>query len=256
MPTAGMLYPGSSAEDDYPALERLLGQQVRLPLVYTFVREDAHRVEALREMGSVEVLADGGRRMRDRGVDSVVWACTSGSFVFGLQGAREQVQQLQAVTGVPTSSAALAFVHAAAALEANRVAVAATYPTEVADRFGEFLEASGIEVLRLAGRGVSTAAEVGMLGHDEVLAFAAAQDHRQAQALLLPDTALHTADRVDELETRLGKPVLTANQVSAWQGLRLAGHRRAHDDVGTLFRRGCPGGASAGAAGERETAPD
>ena len=50
--TAGILYPGYSAEDDYPPLERLLGGGVRLPVVHTLMREDAHRVDALLDVGS------------------------------------------------------------------------------------------------------------------------------------------------------------------------------------------------------------
>ncbi|GAA0530089.1 arylmalonate decarboxylase [Saccharopolyspora subtropica] len=246
--TAGILYPGHSAEDDYPALERLLGDGVRLPLVHTLMREDAHRVDALLDIGSEEVLADGARQLLGQHrVQSVIWACTSGSFIFGWQGAREQVERLQAVTGLPTSSTSWAFVHAAAALGVHRVAVAATYPADVAAKFVEFLKAADLEVVRQSSRGIITAAEVGRLQREEVLAFAAANDDDRADALLMPDTALHTAAWLEDLEDRLGKPVLTANQVSAWEALRLAGDHRPHDGVGTLFRTAT--------AGEREHSP-
>ncbi|MEB3366285.1 maleate cis-trans isomerase family protein [Saccharopolyspora mangrovi] len=231
--TAGILYPGYSAEDDYPILEELLGDDVRLPLVHTLMREDAHRVDALLDVGSEQVLADGARELG--AVDSVIWACTSGSFVFGPDGARDQVAKLQAVTGVPTSSTSLAFVHAAARLGLSRVAVAATYPADVAERFVEFLHADRLEAVRLSSRGIITAAEVGTLGREAVLEFAAANDDERAEALLMPDTALHTAAWLPELEQRLGKPVLTANQVSAWEALRLAGDDRAREGLGTLF---------------------
>lgn len=234
--TAGILYPGYSAEDDYPTLERLLGEDVRLPLVHTLMREDAHRVDALLDVGSDEVLAEGARALGP--VDSVIWACTSGSFVFGWSGAREQVEKLQAVTGLPTSSTSFAFVHAAALLGLRRVAVAATYPADVADRFVDFLRAGDLEVVRLSSRGIVTAAEVGTLGREQVLAFAEANDDDAAEALLMPDTALHTAAWLEEIEQRLGKPVLTANQVSAWEALRLAGAGLSREGLGTLFRSG------------------
>lgn len=234
--TAGILYPGYSAEDDYPTLEGLLGDDVRLPLVHTLMREDAHRVDALLDVGSDQVLADGARALGE--VDSVVWACTSGSFVFGWSGARDQVEKLQAVTGKPTSSTSFAFVHAAALLGLRRVAVAATYPSDVAEHFVEFLRAGDLEVVRLSSRGIVTAAEVGTLGRDEVLSFAAANDDDQAEALLMPDTALHTAAWLEDIEQRLGKPVLTANQVSAWEALRLAGAGTSREGLGTLFRTG------------------
>jgi maleate cis-trans isomerase len=241
--TVGILYPGYSAEDDYPTLQRLLGADVRLPVVHTVMREDAHRVDALLDVGSADLLADGGRQLLDHDVQSVMWACTSGSFVFGWHGAGEQVEKLQAATGLPTSSTSFAFVHAARRLGLRRVAVAATYPADVATRFVEFLHAAEFEVCRLASRGIVTAAEVGTLTREEVLEFAAAHDDPQADAVLMPDTALHSVAWLDDLEQRVGKPVLTANQVSAWDGLRLAGHDRAHAGLGTLFRHPPAGSA-------------
>jgi len=90
-------------------------------------------------------------------------------------------------------------------------------------------------VVRLSTLGIVTAAEVGTLDRERVLAVAAEGDHLDAEALLLPDTALHTMAWLDELEWRLGKPVLTANQVSIWQGMRLAGDRTARTGLGYLF---------------------
>lgn len=245
--TAGILYPGYSAEDDYPTLEGLLGADCHLPLVHTLMREDAHRVDALLDVGSEEVLAEGARRLLGHQVDSVLWACTSGSFVFGWEGAREQVEKLRSVTGLPSSSTSFAFVHAAEALGLRRVAVAATYPADVAGYFVDFLAAAGIEVVRLSSKGIITAAEVGTLSREAVADFAAANDDPAAEALLMPDTALHTAAWLDELEDRLGKPVLTANQVSAWEGLRLAGHGGTGEGLGTLFRRQSAAGSRGGA---------
>ncbi len=239
-PTVGILYPGYSAEDDYPRAESLLcdgaGQGPRLALVHTEMREDAHRVDALLDIGGDEVLADGVKAI-GQPLDAVVWACTSGSFVFGWDGAAAQVNALQAVAGVPASSTSFAFVDACARLGVTRVAIGATYPDDVAERFVAFLAAGGVEVLSLSAKGIVTAAEVGTLPPEAVLEFAAAADHPDAQAVLLPDTALHTIGLLDELDARVGKPVLTANQVSIWQGLRLAGSDVARPGMGSVFAR-------------------
>jgi maleate cis-trans isomerase len=165
-----------------------------------------------------------------------VWACTSGSFVFGAEGAQDQAAELTRVDGCPASSTSLAFVHAARALGVRRVAVAATYPDELAQHFRTFLGAAGFDVVRFAGHGVPTAADAGLLGRDDVLDMTAVNDDPDADAVLLPDTALHTVTWLDELEQRAGKPVLTANQVSAWEGLRLAGRVPSGvAGLGTLF---------------------
>ena len=53
----------------------------------------------------------------------------------------------------------------------------------------------------------------------------------------MPDTALHTVEWLTDLEERLGKPVLTANQVSVWEGLRLVGATEPRAGLGALFAR-------------------
>ncbi len=99
---------------------------MRLPLVHTSVGEDAHRVDALLDLGGHERLAE-GRGLTAHPLDSLMWACTSGSFVFGWDGARRQVEALADTTGLPTSSTSLAFVSACQAIGLTRVSIAASY---------------------------------------------------------------------------------------------------------------------------------
>ncbi|MEQ8143662.1 decarboxylase [Streptomyces sp. OP7] len=237
MTALGFLYPGHSAEDDYPRVEQLLGSDVRLDLVHTDIGEDAHRVDALREMGSPERLAAGLQELRLSGAEAVVWACTSGSFVHGWQGAHEQVRDLARAAGMPASSTSFGFVHALREIEARRVAVGATYPDDVAQLFAAFLRDGGAEVTGVRGSGIVTAAEAGTWGEPELFALARAADAPDADAVLLPDTALHTVAHIPALEKELGKPVLTANQVTVWEGLRLADRRVNAPELGALFTR-------------------
>jgi maleate cis-trans isomerase len=237
MTALGFLYPGHSAEDDYPRLEQLLGSDVRLDVVHTDIGEDAHRVDALLRMGSPERLTAGVEQLRMSGAEAVVWACTSGSFVYGWEGAHDQVRALARAAGLPASSTSFAFVHAAKELGVRRVAVGATYPEDVAALFAAFLRAGGVEPAVVRASGIITAAEVGTWGYDEVLALARAVDAPDIEAVLLPDTALHTAAHIPDLEKELGKPVLTANQVTVWEALRLADRKVNAPDLGTLFTK-------------------
>ncbi len=245
MPIVGMLYPGHSAEDDYPWLEAQLradaastGDELRFPVVHTSVGEDAHRVDALLDLGGSARLAEGAKALlAEHDADAVMWACTSGSFVFGWEGAHAQVQQLQEVTGLPTSSTSLAFAHACAAQGLERVSVAASYPQDVAEHFVHFLGAAGVEVVSMGSHGIITAAEVGTLGFEQVKAIATGADlSRGAQAVLIPDTAMHTLAWIDKLEEAVGLPVLTANQVTVWEGLSLLGAVPRYATLGSLFR--------------------
>lgn len=237
MTALGFLYPGHSAEDDYPRIEQLLGSDIRVDLVHTDIGEDAHRVDVLRQIGTPERLAKGVEQLRLSGAEAVVWACTSGGFVHGWEGAHEQVRTLAVAAGMPASSTSFGFVHAAQELGAAKVAVGAPYPEDVTGLFAEFLRAGGVEVTALRSSGSVTAAEVGAWGEAEVFALARAADTPDADAVLLPDTALHTAAHLPGLEKELGKPVLTANQVTVWEALRLADRRVNAPGLGVLFTR-------------------
>ncbi|GAA3877200.1 aspartate/glutamate racemase family protein [Streptomyces lacrimifluminis] len=240
MTALGFLYPGHSAEDDYQRIEQLLGSDIRLDLVHTDIGEGAHRVDTLLEMGSPDRLAAGVQELRLSGAEAVVWASTSGSFVYGWEGAHEQVRALARVAGLPASSTSFAFVHAVRELGVRKVAIGATYPADVAELFAEFLRAAGIEVTAVHGAGVVTAAEAGEWSSEELTSLAREADDTDAEALLLPDTALHTASHIETLEKHLTKPVLTANQVSVWEALRLTTRKVNAPSLGTLFTREPP----------------
>src|SRR5438128_1905418 len=105
--TVGVLYPGYAAENDYPVMEKLLGPDVALPVVHTSVGEDAHRLDALLDLGRPERLREGAEELLGLGVDAVIWACTSAGFVFGWEGARHQVAVLGEQLGVPASSTSI-----------------------------------------------------------------------------------------------------------------------------------------------------
>lgn len=235
MTTVGLLYPGHAAEDDFPRMEVILDSDIRLPLFHTDVDEDSRSVEALRGAATPERLAAGVEELRMAGAESLVWACTGGSFVHGWEGAQEQNAALARAAGLPASSTSFAFTHAARELGATRVAVAATYPEDIAALFAGFLEAGGVEVVATRGSGMITAAEAAGCGPERVKELAVAGDHPDAEVVLLPDNALHTSAFIPELEELLGKPVLTANQVAVWEGLRLTDRRIWAPTLGMLF---------------------
>ncbi|TXS02456.1 decarboxylase [Streptomyces sp. col6] len=235
MTTVGFLYPGHFAEDDYPRMEILLDSTIRLVVHHTESPDGAYAEDALRALGTPGRLAAGIEELQRSGVQSIVWACDGGSFLYGWQGAHDQVAALARAAGVPASSTSIGFVHAVRKLGAERVAVAATYSEAVAERFAAFLRETGVEVTGVHAAGVTDAAEAASWDADRVLELARAADRPDADAVLIPDTSLHTAAHLPELEEALGKPVLTASQVAAREALRLADRPAWAPRLGTLF---------------------
>ena len=230
----GILYPLHSAEDDYPSMAARLEPPVEVAVVHTDA-VDLHTVEDCRRTGDWEHLEPGVAELRTLGVDVCMWACTSGSFVYGLAGAEEQARQICSYLGVPASSTSLAFVKAIQILGTARVAVAATYPEDLAVEFVGFLGDGGIQVVHLDSLGIWTAVEVGDVGREQVIEFLRANNHADAEAIIVPDTALHTTAFLSALDSAVGKPVLTANQVTMWEALRLGGQVRRQRGFGQLF---------------------
>ena len=82
-PTVGMIYPGHAAEDEYPAAAEALG--AKLPVAHIY-GTDLHAVPELLDLGSPVRLREGAAALAAHRPQAVMWACTSGSFVYGHDG--------------------------------------------------------------------------------------------------------------------------------------------------------------------------
>jgi maleate isomerase len=151
----------------------------------------------------------------------VAYACTSGSFIDGVTGERNLVQTMRAAgapVAVTTSGALTDALHL---LGIRRLALATPYIDPVTERLVSYLGESGVETVSSVG--------LGMLGHiwrvsyAEVVEAVRAVDRKDAEAMFISCTNLPTYDIIEPLECALGKPVLTANQVTMWGALRAMG---------------------------------
>src|ERR1700742_275434 len=106
--------------------------------------------------------------------------------------AEDDFPAVAAAAIVPASSTSIAFVDAPRHLGIRRVAISASYPDDAAQHVVAFLTAGGVDVVSLGGHGIYTAAEVGTLQSDHVVAMVTAADHPDAEAVLVPDIAMHT----------------------------------------------------------------
>lgn len=148
----------------------------------------------------------------------MVYACTSGSFVRGLAGER-QIRRVMEESGARraiTTSGAL--LEATAALGVRRLAVGTPYDEHVTGRLVDFLDEAAVDVVSVAHLGLR--GDVDRVTPDSVGRLAVAADAVEADAIFLSCTNLATFDDLAGLESRLGKPVLSANQVTMWSALK------------------------------------
>jgi maleate isomerase len=159
---------------------------------------------------------------------SVAYACTSGSFVGGRAGERRLVETMCAAGAPRAVTTSGALLEALAALDVRRVAVATPYVEEVTDRLAEFLAEAGVDVVSRGQLGLES--RIWTVPYDVTVQLVRATDSPAAEAVFVSCTNLPTYDVIGPLERELGKPVLTANQVTLWAALRQAGSRAVGAD--------------------------
>lgn len=154
---------------------------------------------------------------------AMAYACTSGSFIGGLEGELALVSAMTeagAPAALTTSGALLAALHH---LEVLRVATVTPYVAELTVGLTTYLGEAGIEVVAAAGMGLIS--DIWTVPYDVTAALVRDTDTVDAQAIFISCTNLPTYDLIAALEHELDKPVLTANQVTMWSALNAIGRK-------------------------------
>ncbi len=233
----GLIYPEGGGEYEYYQFAEALGWRVQ-PLVlaaHLAGGDENHQPAALRETGSIARLEFSARRLAVLKPDVATWACTSGSFIVGRAGAEAQVAAIRAICGCPTTSTSLAFVAALRHLGLARVGVLASYIEETSRAFVSFLGEHGLEIAGFEWHGAPGGNDAFRMPVDLFVNSARAVDGPNVDAFLIPDTAIAGFPMVRAIEAALGKPALSANQVTLWHGHTLAGWKEPIPGFGRLM---------------------
>lgn len=180
-------------------------------------------IEMAEHVSDASAIHDGVQELRAVSPSVYAYACTCGSFVNGLSGEREIIETMHAAgapRAVTTSGALLA---ALTQLGVTTVAIATPYDPHVTDRLTGFLGEAGVSV---AGNAyLDLTADIWKVPYSRTVGLVLEADDDRAQAVVVSCTNLPTYDVIAPLEQRLGKPVLTASQVTMWATLAAVGER-------------------------------
>jgi maleate isomerase len=151
------------------------------------------------------------------------YACTSGSFVGGLAGEAALVTAMVdagAPAAVTTSGALIAALRH---LDVTRIATITPYTADLTAGLSDFLAEAGVQVVAAAGLGLTS--DIWTVPYDVTAGLVRDTDVDDARAVFISCTNLPTYDMIATLEAELGKPVLTANQVTMWSALTVVGRK-------------------------------
>lgn len=175
-------------------------------------------IELAEEVGSDEDVLAAARNLQAVRPELIAYACTSGSFIHGIAGARrisETMVQGGAPRAVNTSEALLAAVEV---MGIRNLAVATPYVQELTDLLARFLQEAGCAVTGQSSLGLE--GNIWQVPYSTTVELIRAADTADAEAIFVSCTNLPTYDIIAPLEQELGKPVLSANQVTMWAALR------------------------------------
>ena len=238
MSRLGFVWPGGGAEQDFYQFLEKSGDTIRLYLSCTRVGGDGdndHDIEALKRTSQLEWLEEAALRLVPLELDCVYWPCTSGSFVRGSHHARQQVDVLRKTVGVPAGSTSLAFIEALKRCEFSKVSVLSTYPAPASQAFASFLGEFNIEVVAMKSLGAPAGWDAALFKPEFIMDNIPDVLHRDAEVLLIPDTAMPSLFAIEDFERTANLPVFTANGVTMWNAIELMNGSLLLNGFGSLF---------------------
>jgi maleate isomerase len=166
-----------------------------------------------------EGLEDATRIMMDVHPAVMAMTGTGVSFAGGYGYDQKMIEKMKKINGnLPTTTTSSSAIDALHRLGVKKISMAMPYIEEVALAAVRFVEESGIRVLKKKWLSESPAD----VPPEKVYGLAREVDTAESEAIFLPCTGWHTIDVIEKLEGDLKKPVISSNQATMWNLLRLA----------------------------------
>ena len=172
------------------------------------------------------------RALADAKCDVVAFHCTANSMDEGKSG-EQRILAAVSNSGAPhATTTATAICRALDALGARNIVLITPYTQAVTDHEAEFLEQAGYRVIYAKGYALAGSdaycATPPQVWRDRAIEAA----RPDADVYFLSCANISVFSIIDELESRLDRPVITSNQAVVWDALVR---------LGWSDRRGCPG---------------
>nr|WP_318914358.1 ectoine utilization protein EutA [Shinella zoogloeoides] len=208
------------------ASERIGVYATRIPYANPVTPENLRAMQPSLTAGAALILPD-------EPLDVVMYSCTSASVVIGDAQVEAAVRAAKPGAAVVTPTAAA--VSGLKALDARRISVLTPYTLETSRLMADYFLGLGFDIARFTCLGLTDDREMARISPAEIVAFAREAMAPDSDALFISCTAVRAAGVAAEIETVIGKPVVTSNLATAWACLRLCGDQAARPELGRLM---------------------
>ncbi|TIU36340.1 MAG: ectoine utilization protein EutA, partial [Mesorhizobium sp.] len=169
----------------------------------------------------------------DEPLDAICYSCTSASVVIGDAEIEAAIQA--AKPGISVVTPPMAGVRGLRALGASKISILTPYTVETSRPMAAYFAARGFDIVSFTCLGFEDDREMARIAPATLVDLAREATDASADALFVSCTALRGALAVTGMEKAIGRPVVTSNQASAWNCLRLCGDEAPHPEFGRLM---------------------
>ncbi|TPM40727.1 ectoine utilization protein EutA [Mesorhizobium sp. B2-3-4] len=215
------------------ASERIGVYVARIPYANPTTPENLRKMQPALTAGAALILPD-------EPLDAICYSCTSASVVIGDAEIEAAIQA--AKPGVSVVTPPMAGMRGLNAFGVRRISILTPYTVETSRPMATYFAERGFEIASFTCLGFEDDREMARIPPPALVDLGRQATHPQADALFVSCTALRGALAVSGMEQAIGRPVVTSNQATAWNCLRLCGDETAHPEFGRLMTLPLPRG--------------
>ena len=169
----------------------------------------------------------------DQRLDCVAFGCTSGTIAAGYKTILEKVNLAKPKTKVttPITSAINAFK----VLKINKISIFTPYTDEINQSLVNYFKNENIEISDLSYLDIASDLDIGKIDPNYLFETLVNIDLSQSDTLFISCTALPVLSLIKDIEKKIGKIVLSSNQVLIWDTLKQVDFNVSILNYGELF---------------------
>ena len=166
-------------------------------------------------------------------LDCVAYGCTSGTIAAGYKTILEKVNLVKPKTKVttPITSAINAFK----VLKVNKISIFSPYTDEINQSLINYFKSENIEISNLSYLDIPSDLDIGKIDPNYLFETLVNIDLSKSDALFISCTALPVLSLIKDIEKKIGKIILSSNQVLIWDTLKHINFKNKILNYGELF---------------------
>ena len=170
----------------------------------------------------------------DQKLDCIAYGCTSGTIAAGYKTILEKVNLVKPKTKVttPITSAINAFK----VLNANKISIFTPYTNEINQSLINYFKRENIKISDLSYLDIASDLDIGKIDPNYLFETLVNIDLSQSDVLFISCTALPVLSLIEDIEKKIGKIVLSSNQVLIWDTLKQVNLKDQILNYGELFK--------------------